>query len=304
MSQRIAPIPVRDGIAPSFLHLPAGDWPSLLAFLLARFPHVGEEAWRARLASGDVYDHEGRPHSLASPYPANRRIWYYRDVPRETPIPFDAPLLYRDERLVVVDKPHFLASVPGGRHVHETLLTRLRLALDCPKLTAIHRLDRETAGVILYCADADCRGGYQTLFQDRAVVKEYEAIGRYDPQLALPLTRESRLVEEADSFRMQEVDGAPNSVTRIELIERRGAYARYRLTPDTGKKHQLRAHLSALGIGIVDDPWYPELLPDKAADDFSRPLRLLARSIAFTDPFDGSYRVYQSRRTLAWPDDA
>lgn len=303
MSQRIAPVPVRDGLAPSFLHLPAGPWPSLLSFLVERFPHIDTATWRQRLQSGQVFDHAGQPHTVDSPYPANRRIWYYRDVPSEVPVPFDAPLLYRDPRLVVADKPHFLASVPGGRHVHETLLTRLRNTLATPALTAVHRLDRETAGVILYCADPTYRGAYQTLFQARAVSKEYEAIGRFNPTLALPHCRRSRLLELPGSFLMREVPGEANSETEIALIERRGAWARYRLRPATGKKHQLRAHLAALGLGIYADPWYPALLPDKAADDFGQPLRLLARAIAFTDPVDGTPRRYVSTRTLAWPDE-
>lgn len=294
---------MRNGLAPSCLHLPRGQWPSLLSFLLQRFPHVDEHAWRARLSDGQVFDNEGAPYRLDSAYPANRRIWYYREVETEPPVPFEARVLYRDERLLVADKPHFLACVPGGRHVCETLLTRLRESLSLPDLTPIHRLDRETAGVILFCTDPDCRSAYQTMFQQRAVEKEYEAIGRFKADLILPAVHKSRLQERADNFQMIEVDGEPNSETRIELIERRGALARYRLLPLTGKKHQLRAHLAALGIGIHDDPWYPELLSAKVADDFSAPLRLLARAIAFTDPLDGSPRRYRSTRTLDWPDD-
>jgi tRNA pseudouridine32 synthase/23S rRNA pseudouridine746 synthase len=292
---------MRHGLAPSVLHLRAGPWPSLLAFLLDHFPHVGEDAWRTRLIDGQVFDDAGQPYLLDSAYPANRRIWYFREVASEAEIPFDAPILFRDERLLVADKPHFLACMPSGQHVYQTLLTRLRDTLSLPDLTPIHRLDRETAGVMLFCTSVKYRAAYQTLFQQRAVHKEYEAIGGFRPDLALPTVHKSRLCERQENFQMIEVDGEPNSETRIELIERHGALARYRLTPLTGKKHQLRAHLAALGIGILHDPWYPTLLATKDISDFSAPLCLVARSIEFVDPIDGGHRCFRSTRTLAWP---
>lgn len=301
MRKQISPLPVRDGIAASVLHLPPGRWPSLLIFLQARFPHVPADVWRARLATGLVVDDAGQPWSLDCPYLPNRNIWYYREVAVEPVVPFAATVLYQDDRLVVADKPHFLASVPGGRHVHETLLTRLRLQLALPNLSPIHRLDRETAGVILFCADPTYRSHYQTLFQQRTVHKEYEAIAGFRPDLPMPQCRQSRLQERSGDFRMEEVEGPPNSQTRISLISRQGAWAHYRLRPLTGKKHQLRAHLAALGVGIAADPWYPALLPDKPINDFSNPLRLLAREIEFVDPVDGCRRCYQSERQLDWP---
>jgi len=298
-----APVPVRQGLSPSQLYLPPGSWPSLLAFLRQRFAHVEARAWDQRLASGQVFDAQGRPLSLDSAYVPGQRIWYYREVSAERAIPFEAALLYHDQRLVVVDKPHFLPCMPGGRHVRETLLTRLRLALDLPELSPLHRLDRETAGVMLFCTRPEYRGAYQTLFQLRQVHKEYEAIARFLPGLSLPLLHRSRLQQGGDSVFMSEVAGAANSETRIELIERRGDFARYRLTPLSGKKHQLRVHLAALGIAIHNDPWYPVRLPDRAADDFSSHLLLLARAIDFVDPVDGSLRSYRSTRTLDWPEE-
>lgn len=294
---------MRAGVAPSFLELPAGDWPDLLGFLIARFPHVAEAQWRERLQRGALVDQSGRPYALDSAYPARGRLWYYREVPPETPVPFASPLLYRDERLVVADKPHFLACIPAGRHLQETLLTRLRAELDLPQLTPIHRLDRETAGVMLFCADPACRNAYQSLFASREVIKEYEALAPFRRDLPLPYLHRSRLEERHDSFVMHEVDGEPNSATRIESLEVRGELARYRLWPSTGKKHQLRAHLAALGIPILNDPWYPRLLPDKG-DDFSRPLQLLAKSIAFVDPISGQHCHFESTRRLAWPEQA
>ena len=303
-SQRTAPIPARNGIAPSFLQLPTGDWPDLLHFLIARFPHIAPEIWQQRLAAGQVFDHLGQPHSLHSPYPANRRIWYYRELAIEPHVPFGATVLYQDGRLVVADKPHFLASIPCGRYAQETLLTRLRRQLDLPQLTPIHRLDRETAGVMVFCADPACRGGYQTLFQTRSVHKTYEALAPLHPDLSLPRTHRSRLVERADSFVMEEVAGEPNSETQIALLAAYGGLGHYRLSPLTGRKHQLRVHLSSLGIPIVNDPWYPTVQADKPIDDFSQPLQLLARDIAFTDPYSGVQRRFESRRVLGGIDAA
>jgi tRNA pseudouridine32 synthase/23S rRNA pseudouridine746 synthase len=294
-------VPLRGGLAPSCLQLPAGQWPTLLAFLLQRFPHIDEATWRQRLASSQVFDQHGRACPLDSPYQAHSRIWYYREVAHEIPVPFESPVLYRDQRLLVADKPHFLATMPAGRYVHETLLARLRKSLELPFLVPIHRLDRETAGVMLFCIDPDCRGAYQNLFQQQKVQKEYQAIAGFRPELTMPMVHSSRLEERADSFLMCEVEGEVNSETRIELMEQRGTLARYRLQPKSGKKHQLRAHLAALGIGIHADPWYPELLPAKAEDDFSNPLLLLASSIQFIDPIDGTARCYHSARQLKWP---
>ncbi|SFN04215.1 tRNA pseudouridine32 synthase / 23S rRNA pseudouridine746 synthase [Formivibrio citricus] len=299
MSQRTAPLPLLDGVAPSYMNLPGGRWPSMLAFLVGHCAHVAPELWHDRLRRGAIYDHAGNPLSLDSPYPGHGRIWYYREVPPEIPVPFDSPVLYQDEYLVVADKPHFLSCIPAGRHLRETLLTRLRHELNLPHLSPIHRLDRETAGVMVFCADPSKRGAYQQLFASRVVSKEYEAIAPYRNDLALPHVHRSRLEERPDCFAMHEVEGEINSETRIELLERRGDKAHYRLLPHTGKKHQLRAHLAALGIPILNDIWYPELLPDKGSD-FSRPLLLLARAIEFVDPLNGQFRRFESRRSLDW----
>lgn len=295
-----APLPMVDGVTPSFLNLPNGNWPDLLSFLVERFPHIDAQQWRARLQRGDLVDQNGQPYAVDHPYPARRQLWYYREVPDETPVPFAATILYRDENLVVADKPHFLASIPTGKHLRETLLTRLRAELGLQELTPIHRLDRATAGVMLFCADSACRHAYQSLFAQRSVIKEYHAIAPHRPDLALPHTHRSRLEERADCFTMHEVAGEPNSETRIELLEAHGAWARYRLWPRSGKKHQLRTHLAALGIPIRNDPWYPALIRGKE-DDFSAPLQLLARSIEFTDPVSGKAHRFESRHKLEWP---
>jgi tRNA pseudouridine32 synthase/23S rRNA pseudouridine746 synthase len=297
-----APLPMRDGVAPSRVFLPPGSWASLLEFMLQRFPYVAPEVLRARLARGEIVDGAGLPQAADAPYVPGRWLWYYREVPDEEPLPFDLPVLHRDERLIAVDKPHFMASTPGGRYLRETALSRLRAALDMPPLSPLHRLDRDTAGVLLFCVDPASRGRYQELFQSRQVLKEYEAIAPLREGLELPCVRHSRIRQIPGRFDMQEVAGEPDSVSRIELIERRGALGRYRLRPASGRKHQLRVHMSALGIPICNDSCYPVPLPHPARDDYSRPLMLLARAIEFVDPYSGATRRYESRRRLEWPE--
>ncbi|NYT37521.1 pseudouridine synthase [Allopusillimonas soli] len=295
------PLPMRDGIAASRVYLPRGPWKTLGEFLPGRFPHVPAEIIARRLAQGEIVDGTGVAQRADSAYRAGMWLWYYREVPDESVLPFDLPILHQDARLVVVDKPHFMASTPGGRHLRETALTRLRRLLALPDLTPLHRLDRETAGVLMFCADPAARGAYQSLFQARAVVKEYEALAPLPGGLALPLTRRSRLEDVRGCFVVREAPGAPNSETRIELMGLDGCpdgMARYRLLPLTGRKHQLRAHMSALGLPIVNDGLYPRRQAATAPDDFRQPLQLLARAIAFRDPFLGIMRRFESTRSL------
>lgn len=301
-----APLPVRRGVAPSRVHLPPGEWPLLLDFLKERFRHIPPDILRARLERGDIVDQDGTVQTLTSPYRALHWLWYYREVPDEVTVPFDLPVLFRDDRLVAVDKPHFLASTPGGRYLRETALIRLRTHLNLPLLSPLHRLDRDTAGVLLFCVDPQYRGAYQSLFQHRNVQKEYEAIAPLRDDLDLPLVYRSRLEARAGHFTMHEVPGAANSETRIELIgtlAQREGLGHYRLRPHTGRKHQLRAHMSALGIPICNDGFYPGLQAYAEADDFTRPLQLLARAIEFTDPCSGKPRRFESARRLEFLDD-
>ncbi|HLV28369.1 MAG TPA: pseudouridine synthase [Burkholderiaceae bacterium] len=292
-------LPERDGIPPSRVYLNEGPWRRLLDFLCERFPRIPPEVLLQRLEAGDIVDEYGRPELPNAPYRPGRWLWYYREVPDEAPVPFELTVLHRDERLLAVDKPHFMASTPGGRYLRHTALVRLRRELDLPDLSPIHRLDRDTAGVLLFCVDPAWRGRYQALFQARQVHKEYEAIAAPPPGLELPLVYRSRLEEVPGGFVMQETEGADNSETRIELIQRlEGGMAHLRLLPVTGRKHQLRAHMSALGMPILNDTYYPVLQPEPAADDFAHPLQLLARAIEFPDPADGRLRRFESRRSL------
>jgi tRNA pseudouridine32 synthase/23S rRNA pseudouridine746 synthase len=292
------PLPMRDGVAPSYLYLPEGDWPDMISFLVERFPDVSEAAWRQRMARGDVVDNDGTPLTPSSRFKRGLRVFYYRELEQpETPIPFNEELLHLDEHLVVVDKPHFLPVIPSGRFLHETLLVRLRKTLGEEDLVPIHRLDRETAGVVIFSRNAASRGVYQSMFQKRVIDKEYEALAPHLEGVTFPFTYRSRMVEGDKFFVMKEVEGEPNSETLIDVIEQRGELTLYRLHPHTGRQHQLRVHLSSLGVPIVNDAFYPEALPCKQ-DDVSQPLQLLARAISFIDPLSGEWREFRSRRSL------
>lgn len=294
-----SPLPARDGVAASRLYLPPGPWPTLWDFFLERFPYIQRDVLRARLDRGDIVDVQGRVQSATEPYRPHQWLWYYREVSGEVPLPFDIPIIYADDNLVVADKPHFMATTPGGRHLQETALVRLRKALDLPDLSPVHRLDRDTAGVVMFCVDPALRGRYQSLFQQREVIKEYEAVALWRDDLRLPLDYRSRLVDSDEDFRMLETPGVANSETRLELIGMLDdGLAHYRLLPLSGRKHQLRVHMSALGMPILNDEMYPALLPRRADGDFSKPLQLLARSLSFTDPVTGEPRVFRSTREL------
>ncbi len=292
------PLPSVDGIGPSTVWLPAGAWKTILDFLQQRFTEVSASTWIARMARGDVVDEHGVRIAPDARYRGGIRLYYYRELEAETPIPFEATILYRDEHILVVDKPHFLPVIPSGRFLRETLLVRLKKKLLLDFLVPIHRIDRETAGIVLFSIQPQSRGDYQSLFQRREVVKTYEALAAARPALTFPMTYRSRLVEGDPFFRMQQVAGVPNAETLIDIMEVDAEVARYRLTPVTGRKHQLRVHLAALGAPIINDAFYPCVLPCKG-DDFSRPLQLLARRIEFVDPLTRAPRSFESARQLA-----
>jgi tRNA pseudouridine32 synthase/23S rRNA pseudouridine746 synthase len=294
------PLPIKNGVAPSYLWLTETQAGGMLRFLAARFPDVAADSWAERLQRGEVVDAQGKPLRADSLVRRGMRIWYYRELEAETPIPFAERILCQDEHLLVADKPHFLPTIPTGRFLHETLLVRLKHKLELPHLTPIHRLDRETAGVVIFSHNPATRGLYQSMFQKRSVRKVYEALAAPLEGRSFPFTWRSRMVDGDKFFVMREIEGEPNSETLVELIERRGDVALYRLHPHTGRKHQLRLHMASLGAPILNDAFYPLAMPCKG-DDFSAPLQLLARAISFDDPLTGAPRVFTSERQLAWP---
>ena len=281
----------------STVHLPPGAWTSVLDALCAQFAAISREQWLDRIARGRVLDAQGVAITPHTPYRAGLRIHYYREVVDEVPIPFAESVLHVDEHLLVVDKPHFLPVTPAGGFVEESLLRRLLRRLDNPMLAPLHRIDRLTAGLVLFSTNPASRSAYQALFRERAIVKRYEALAAPLPGLAFPLRRCSRIVAGEPFFRMREVDGEANSETRIEVIGRSDDGWRYALYPVTGKKHQLRVQMAALGAPILHDPWYP-VLRAVTADDHQRPLQLLAHSLAFVDPLSGQPRRFESRLSL------
>ena len=283
----------------STLYLPPGTWPTVLDCLCAHFRAISREQWLDRIARGRVLDAGGAPISPFLAYKEGLRIHYFREVPNETPIPVQEAILYADEHLVVADKPHFLPVTPAGEYVEQTLLRRLIRTLDNPHLVPLHRIDRHTAGLVLFSANPDSRSAYQSLFPTRKIEKRYEAIARALPDLELPRVHKSRLVEGEPFFRMREGEGVSNTETLVDVCEKNGDLWRYALYPVTGKKHQLRVHMAALGAGICNDPFYPEVLND-ALDDYANPLKLLAQSLRFADPLTGQERFFESRIRLDW----
>ncbi|MCP1605648.1 pseudouridine synthase [Pseudomonas citronellolis] len=286
----------------STLHLPAGPWSTVLDCLCARFPAIPRETWLQRLARGRVLDAEGKPLDASTPHREGLRVHYFREVEAETPIPFEERILHVDEHLVVVDKPHFLPVTPSGQYVEQTLLARLARRLDNPLLVPLHRIDRPTAGLVLFSANPASRAAYQALFRERRMHKRYEAIAPPLPQLDFPHVRRSRLVDGEPFILMREAEGAINSETRIEVLECREHWWRYALYPVSGKRHQLRVHMAALGAALRNDPLYPQLLPEeqRRSDDYSHPLQLLARHLAFDDPLTGRPRQFDSQLQLDW----
>jgi len=284
---RPAPLPVRDGLGPARVRLHGGP---VLAELTARFG----AAARAKVLGGEVVDADGAVVDAATVLPGGSSVYLYRDLPDEVPVPFEIPVLHQDADIVVADKPHFLATMPRGRHVTQTALVRLRRELRLPELSPAHRLDRLTAGVLLFTTRRELRGPYQTLFPRGLVRKSYLARAAVDPGLVLPRVVRHRIVKRRGQLQAVCEPGAPNAETLVELISPDGLY---RLTPRTGRTHQLRLQMASLGLPIIGDPLYPKVI-DVPADDFSAPLRLLAQRIEFDDPLTGRRREFVSGRQL------
>ncbi|MEO7067061.1 MAG: pseudouridine synthase [Rhodanobacter sp.] len=282
----------------SAVHLPAGTWATVLDALCARFPRVSREQWLDRMLRGRVLDAQGLAITAQTAYQAGLRVRYFREVTDEQPIPVTEAVLHVDDHLLVADKPHFLPVMPAGKYLEETLLHRLMERVDNPNLVPLHRIDRATAGLVLFSTNPASRAAYQALFREHKIHKRYVALAPPLLEQPFPCVRRSRLVTGEPFFRTCEAVGEPNSETRIEVIERGVTHWRYALTPVTGKKHQLRVHMAALGAPICNDRWYPQLADD-APDDFQRPLQLLAQRLTFVDPVSGEMRCFESQLALA-----
>ncbi|WP_120283700.1 pseudouridine synthase [Dietzia kunjamensis] len=308
------PLPVRDGVSPTRLRVPAdGPWAGIAEYIEARFDHLDPRELQRRISAGEIVGADGRAIDHHTPLGTHEFVWYHRDLPDEPTLPYREEILYRDHHLVVVDKPHFLPTTPSGHFLRETALVRLRTRLDNDDITPIHRLDRETAGVVMFSARPDTRGAYQSMFERREVTKAYEAVSArpagWDaaaPSLCghpVPVTHRAHIRSLRGELRVTlHPELPPNSETLVDVL-RTGHSASGRLVvqtllrPRTGRLHQLRVHLAALGIGILGDRRYPDLLPE-APDDPDLPLQLLARELEFTDPVTGEPRRFATRRTL------
>jgi tRNA pseudouridine32 synthase/23S rRNA pseudouridine746 synthase len=293
--------------------LVAGNWPTVLDFLQARLPHLPEGEWLRRMQQGDVLTPDGQAVMPDTPYAAclqqHGKLHYWRSVPDEPRIPFDATVVYQDDFIVVADKPHFLPVAPTGAYLQETLLVRLKQQLGIDTLAPMHRLDRETAGLVAFTVQPHTRHAYQALFRDRLVQKTYEAVAPWRPGHVWPKHHASHLREGAHFMTVVEAPGPVNAETDIELLAHcpKQQLGLYRLRPTTGQRHQLRVHMLALGLPLLNDRIYPVLQAERQAPvytAYSHPLQLLARSLSFTDPVSGQARHFESQRRLAVWDQA
>ena len=299
------PPPQRQGVSASCVVLPhpgrsaeASDtWPLIVDFLVQRFPHISANTWQQRLLNGDVIDDAGHTLTAQSPFVAGLRLYYFREVAQEAKIPFDAVILHHDAHLIVVDKPHFLPVMPSGPYLQETVLVRLKNQLGLPHLVPIHRIDRDTAGLVMFSINPASRDAFHALFRQHRVSKTYEAIAPWNPALPWPIRRASRLGPAAHFMQQTELAGEPNAITDIEPLEVMGKLARYQLKPITGQRHQLRVHMNALGLPILNDGIYPTLTPEGVADT-GQPLQLLAKRLAFVDPVTSQPCEFVSQRRL------
>ena len=300
--------PTRHGVSPSLMALPnlaTADQPSTLLQYLEQSAYIPKgQAWLERMQTGLVLSLDAQPLPVDTAYVPGLRFYYYRHIADEPRVPFEETVVFEDDHLLVADKPHFLPVSPTGRYVQETLLVRLKNRCGLDDLVPIHRIDRDTAGLVMFSKQVSSRDAYAALFRARKVHKIYQAIAPFQPELVFPCTHSSRLQTSAQSFmQMQEVPGTPNSTTYMRLLEARGAWARYQLEPVSGQRHQLRVHMLALGLPLRFDAIYPVLTPEPALDslDYSQPLQLLAQTVAFDDPITGQPRRFESQQCLHLP---
>lgn len=299
-SGRVAQLPMHEGVSASVVAVPAGHWPSLLDFLAQRMPGIPRSEWAHRLDQGLVLQENGQTAHADHSCLAGQRFFYYRNVPDEPQLPRPAAVVFEDDHLLVADKPHFMPVTPSGPYVQQCLLVQLKRLTGLADLVPLHRIDRETAGLVLFGKRLHERDAYHALFRDHRIHKIYHAVAAHRADLALPRVHTSRLAEDPEHFfKMREVPGEPNSETRVALQEVRGQRGLYLLEPVSGKRHQLRVHMMAMGIPIEGDQFYPQVLRGPhGPEDLGQPLQLLAHSVQFIDPLTGQNREFESRQTL------
>lgn len=284
-------------VKPSSLVLPIGHWQTIYAFLIEHFSSVSANTWEQRFLDGKVLNDRKQALSITEPFKIGQRIYYFREIEHEPHIPFYENILFENEEILIADKPHFLPVVPSGDFVKETLLSRLIARTGNYELQPVHRIDRHTAGIVMFSKNKAMRHRYQSLFQTKEINKTYEAIAPTLLSIEFPHRRESRIVQGDKFFLSKEVVGDINAVTDIEVLLLKEDLCKYRISPITGKKHQIRLHMAALGAPLLNDCFYP-VVDDVLGADFNRPLQLLAKELSFIDPLTGQVMEFQSKFEL------
>lgn len=298
-SKKPEALPTRHGVSASCVVVPSGAWQGLLDFLHTRFPHIQASEWQQRFADGLVVNQQGHALRADAPCVAGDKLYYWRHCFNEPEVHQSERVLYQDAHVVVADKPHFMPVTPAGRYVQRSLLVRLKQRLGLAHLSPVHRIDRETAGVVLFSIQPKERAAYHALFNHQQVHKLYHAVAPVLPHVQLPCVHTSRLQSDAAFFKSCEVAGEPNSETHVALLKQEGSSGLYALTPRTGQRHQLRVHMQSLGLPIEGDQFYPQVLRGPhEEDDHSQTLQLLAKELAFTDPITGEPRHFVSQQHL------
>ena len=283
---------------PSRFYLPKfdGSPTTILEYLVARFPQVSAAVWHKRVTQGLVTLSDGTTLKEHSPYRHGLTVFYRKEVPSEPPLPEDPVIVYRDEEIIVTDKPHGMPVTPSGQHIERSLFIRLQRITELPDLAPMHRLDMDTAGLVLFTIKSSTRGHYHQLFAEARIEREYEAIAHVDNRQDRTHWRiENRIESDEPWFLQRIVDGPVNAVTEIEWIGSESGMAQFRLFPKTGKRHQLRLHMASIGCPIVGDPFYPTIRKKEGGEP---PLQLLAKRLAFIDPLSGVPRNFMSTRNL------
>ena len=300
-------------------HRVARDAAQGIAFdsLLTRFPALGDpEATplHERFVRGEIVRADGTAWAADAPVEPGDELWFHRELREEAVPEMDLPILHQDDHLLVVDKPHDMATMPRGTHVLSSALVRLRRSTGITTLSPLHRLDRRTAGVLAFGVRPADRSAYQELFARREVLKEYLArvrpaagpagsavprgiAGSGDAPVTLRVGARAvlrdRLLKERGDLLTRVVEGEPNAITELEVLAQADdGTATLLLRPLTGRTHQLRAQLSHRGMPILGEDLYP------SPRDPEGPLQLLARTLAFTDPVTGQEQRFSSMRGL------